>query len=220
MMFQQLFEVLPLATVVSQRVFVVHGGLFRRDGVLLQHLRSINRRRQCPTNTEAIEDALLFDCLWADPQDFPGVSRAAHRGANCIRFGPDVTKRFLGNNSLSLCIRSHEVPQSLRGFEDRHDGRLITVFTASNYCGQTGNYGAVVIFHSDMSYTVEEHMAPPLESLVEEYTSGVADDKSEGSEQELTMNVDHMEKHAKMMQVVSLPSLLQVHLAVSCNGCQ
>lgn len=71
-----------------------------------------------------------------------GVSRAAHRGANCIRFGPDVTKRFLGNNSLSLCIRSHEVPNSLRGFEDKHDGRLITVFTASNYCGQTGNYGA------------------------------------------------------------------------------
>eukprot|EP00960_Hanusia_phi_P057543 763598-Hanusia_phi.AAC.2 len=28
---------------------------------------------------------------------------------NCIRFGPDVTKRFLGTNGLSLCIRSHEV---------------------------------------------------------------------------------------------------------------
>ncbi|MGB1594910.1 MAG: hypothetical protein ACPIOQ_19280, partial [Promethearchaeia archaeon] len=75
-------------------------------------------------------------CLWADPWDFPGVAKAAHRGANCIRFGPDVTKRFLGTNALSLCIRSHEVPGSLRGFEDRHDGRLITVFTASNYCGQ------------------------------------------------------------------------------------
>jgi len=169
MMFQQFFEILPLATVVSKRVFVVHGGLYRRDGVLVQHIRTINRRRQCPTQTEAIEDALMFDCLWADPQDFPGVSRAAHRGANCIRFGPDVTKRFLGNNAMSLCIRSHEVPNSLRGFEDRHDGRLITVFTASNYCGQTGNYGAVVIFHSDMSYTVEEHMAPPIEVLVQEY---------------------------------------------------
>ena len=31
----------------------------------------------------------------------------------------------------------------------------------------------VVIFHSDMSYTVEEHMAPTLESLVQEYTSGI-----------------------------------------------
>ena len=136
MMFAQLFEVLPLATVVSGKVFVVHGGLYRREGVQVQHLRTINRRRQCPTQTDNIEDALLFDCLWADPWDFPGVAKAAHRGANCIRFGPDVTKRFLGTNALSLCIRSHEVPGSLRGFEDRHDGRLITVFTASNYCGQ------------------------------------------------------------------------------------
>ena len=168
MMFEQLFEALPIATVVSKKVFVVHGGLYRRDSVLVQHLRTLNRRRQCPTSTETIEDSLLFDCMWSDPWDFNGVAKAAHRGQNCIRFGPDVTRRFLGNNSLSLCIRSHEVPTNLRGFEDRHDGRLITVFTASNYCGQTGNFGAVIIFHSDMSYTVEEHMAPPLEDLVDE----------------------------------------------------
>ncbi|KAJ1485572.1 PP1-like protein serine/threonine phosphatase, partial [Baffinella frigidus] len=166
MMFSQLFEVCALSiqgtsgTPCTQHP--ASGGLFRRDSVLVQHLRTLNRRRQCPTSTDTIEDSLLFDCMWSDPWDFHG---AAHRGQNCIRFGPDVTRRFLGNNSLSLCIRSHEVPQSLRGFEDRHDGRLITVFTASNYCGQTGNFGAVVIFHSDMSYTVEEHMSPPLESL-------------------------------------------------------
>ena len=58
----------------------------------IQHLRTINRRRQCPSNTDNIEDALLFDCMWSDPWDFPGVTKAAHRGANCIRFGPDVTK--------------------------------------------------------------------------------------------------------------------------------
>jgi protein phosphatase len=61
--------------------------------------------------------------------------------------GSDVTQRFLGNNALSLCIRSHEVPSSLHGFEDRHDGRLITVFTASNYCGQ-------VCMHPVMVYVV------------------------------------------------------------------
>ena len=57
----------------------------------VQHLRTINRRRQCPTATDHIEDALLFDCMWSDPWDFPGVAKAAHRGANCIRFGPDVS---------------------------------------------------------------------------------------------------------------------------------
>mmetsp|Transcript_6032 Transcript_6032/g.14724 ORF Transcript_6032/g.14724 Transcript_6032/m.14724 type:complete len:938 (+) Transcript_6032:50-2863(+) len=207
MMFSQLFEVLPIATVVQKKVFVVHGGLFRRDSVLVQHLRTLNRRRQCPTSTDTIEDSLLFDCMWSDPWDFHGVAKAAHRGQNCIRFGPDVTRRFLGNNSLSLCIRSHEVPQSLRGFEDRHDGRLITVFTASNYCGQTGNFGAVVIFHSDMSYTVEEHMAPTLDDLVDEYTA-----ESEGRQSQtagVSSSADapapqhtaaHMEKHKEKME--------------------
>jgi len=170
MMFQQFFEQLPLATVIAGRVVVVHGGLTRREGVQIQHLRTINRRRQCPTATDAIEDALMFDLMWADPQDQPGVARAPHRGANCVRFGPDVTKRFLGVNGLSLVIRSHEVPENLRGFEDRHDGRLITVFSASNYCGSTGNYGAVVVFQADLSYTVEEHMAPDLSELVAEYS--------------------------------------------------
>ena len=36
------------------------------------------------------------------------------------------------------------------------------VCVSSNYCGSTGNYGAVVVFQSDLSYTVEEHMAPEL----------------------------------------------------------
>ncbi len=40
------------------------------------------------------------------------------------------------------------------------------MLTHADYCGQTGNFGAVVIFHCDMSYTIEEHVAPPLESLV------------------------------------------------------
>jgi len=56
----------------------------------------------------------------------------------------------------------HEVPTSLRGFEERHDRRLLTVFTASNYCGMAGNYGAIVVFDSEMSYTLEEHMAPGI----------------------------------------------------------
>eukprot|EP00961_Rhodomonas_salina_P091105 1226167-Rhodomonas_salina.1 len=40
---------------------------------------------------------------------------------------------------------------------------------ASGIGNLRSNFGAVVIFHSDMSYTVEEHMAPPLENLIAEY---------------------------------------------------
>jgi len=52
------------------------------------------------------QDAILFDLMWADPQEAKGISMAAQRGPNCRKFGPDVTKRFLSDNALSLCIRS------------------------------------------------------------------------------------------------------------------
>jgi len=169
LMFQQFFEMLPLVTVIQEQVCVLHGGIPRKEGLRLTQIDAIDRRRQCPKVVQTAEDAILFDLMWADPQDQRGIALAAQRGPNCRKFGPDVTKRFLSDNSLSLCIRSHEVPISLRGFEERHDGRLLTVFSASNYCGQAGNYGAVVVFDSDMSYTLEEHMAPDLDSMIKEY---------------------------------------------------
>ncbi|KAJ1494247.1 Metallo-dependent phosphatase-like protein, partial [Baffinella frigidus] len=169
LMFQQFFETLPLVSVIEKQVCVLHGGIPRKEGVLLKHIEAIQRRRQCPKVVQTADDAILFDLMWADPQDQRGIALAAQRGPNCRKFGPDVTKRFLSDNALSLCIRSHEVPISLRGFEERHDGRLLTVFSASNYCGQAGNYGAVVVFDSDMSYTLEEHMAPDLDSMIAEY---------------------------------------------------
>jgi serine/threonine-protein phosphatase 5 len=61
--------------------------------------------------------------------------------------GPDVTRKFLDNNSLELIVRSHEVKEE--GYEVEHNGRLITVFSAPNYCDQMGNKGAFVRFNGD-----------------------------------------------------------------------
>lgn len=63
--------------------------------------------------------------------------------------GPDITKTFLQKNGLELVVRSHEVKEE--GYEVAHDGHLITVFSAPNYCDQMGNKGAFVKFNgSDM----------------------------------------------------------------------
>lgn len=63
--------------------------------------------------------------------------------------GADVTKSFLDDNGLELLVRSHEVKDD--GYEVSHDGRLITVFSAPNYCDSMGNKGAFLKFNgSDM----------------------------------------------------------------------
>ena len=84
---------------------------------------------------------LFFDTMWSDPQDAPGISRSVARGSVCITFGPDITRRFCEINRLRMIVRSHEVPRSMSGVAVQHDGRLITVFSASNYCGRIGNTG-------------------------------------------------------------------------------
>lgn len=56
-------------------------------------------------------------------------------------FGSDITQQFLKKYNLYMIIRSHQVKQD--GYEYAHDGKVLTVFSASNYCNGS-NWGAVV----------------------------------------------------------------------------
>lgn len=46
-----------------------------------------------------------------------------------------------------ILIRSHEVKQE--GYEVAHDGRVITIFSAPNYCDFTGNQAAFIRLRGD-----------------------------------------------------------------------
>ena len=81
--------------------------------------------------------------IWSDPHpddNFVGVEDSS-RGAGGL-FGANVTHEFLKKNKLSCLLRSHQCVAS--GVETCHDGRLFTVFSASNYCGKSGNRGAIL----------------------------------------------------------------------------
>ena len=138
-LFTEVFNYLPLSAVINKKVFVVHGGLFSKDGVTLQDIKNVNRVRQPP------DEGLFCEMLWSDPQPFNG--RSPNKRGVAIGFGPDVTEQFLKDNSLELVIRSHEVKEE--GYLIEHNGKLITVFSAPNYCDTTGNKGAIVKLNFD-----------------------------------------------------------------------
>ncbi|EPS61337.1 serine/threonine-protein phosphatase 5, partial [Genlisea aurea] len=137
-LFAEVFCCLPLAHVINEKVFVVHGGLFSVDGVKLSDIRSINRFCEPP------EEGLMCELLWSDPQ--PQLGRGPSKRGVGLSFGADVTKKFLESNDLDLVVRSHEVKDE--GYEIEHDGKLITVFSAPNYCDQMGNKGAFIRFEA------------------------------------------------------------------------
>ncbi|XXG67606.1 hypothetical protein AAC387_Pa06g0910 [Persea americana] len=151
-LFAEVFCCLPLAHVMNDKVFVVHGGLFSVDGVKLSDIRAIDRFCEPP------EEGLMCELLWSDPQ--PHLGRGPSKRGVGLSFGADVTKRFLQENNLDLVVRSHEVKDE--GYEIEHDGRLITVFSAPNYCDQMGNKGAFLRFKApDMKPDIVTFSAVP-----------------------------------------------------------
>lgn len=84
-----------------------------------------------------------LDLLWSDPdpnRNASGCRENVDRGTAYL-FAADITQYFLQKYNLSMIIRSHQVKQE--GYEYRHGGKVLTIFSASNYDGHHNN-GAVI----------------------------------------------------------------------------
>lgn len=138
-LFSDTFAHLPLATILEQQVFVVHGGLMSTFPSMAQ-LQSINRVVQATTH-KTEQEQWMEELLWSDPDVKKGI-HPSPRGAG-VQFGADITNKFLQTTNLKMIVRSHEV--FAKGHRSHHDGKVHTVFSASNYCGTFGNEGAIMI---------------------------------------------------------------------------
>lgn len=168
-LFQRIFVLFPIAALVGQWAFVIHGGLFRQVGVTLDDIAKTDNRRQPPLKLDTRDDEILFDALWADPHDGDGVVQGSTRGGFSIQFGADVTKDFCKRTGVKSVIRSHQLPKKMRGFEILHDSMLLTIFSASNYGGVCRNRGGVLVFDEKGPAEVKEFYAPTLDQIREMY---------------------------------------------------
>merc|ERR1719462_1044662 len=82
-LFCEAFCALPLAHLINDKVFVVHGGLFSTDGVTLDQIRKIDRFQ------EPNDDGLMTEMLWSDP--YQGQGRQQSKRGIAVQFGQDVT---------------------------------------------------------------------------------------------------------------------------------
>jgi diadenosine tetraphosphatase ApaH/serine/threonine PP2A family protein phosphatase len=114
-------------------VLCVHGGLSPLIDTI-DKIRLLDRKQEVP------HEGAMCDLLWSDPDEIDGWGLSP-RGAGFL-FGADIVKCFNYKNDLSLIARAHQLV--MEGFKEMFDSRIVTVWSAPNYCYRCGNVAAIL----------------------------------------------------------------------------
>jgi hypothetical protein len=97
----------------------------------------------------------VSDLLWNDPVHnqnernalgqggFPKMFGPNARGSECATFGEEAVTEFMQRTGVTYIIRAHE-KYSL-GFGADVGGRVLTVFSSSNYSGSNNQAGMILV---------------------------------------------------------------------------
>lgn len=148
------FDVMPIAATVDDKVFCVHGGIPspENEGGNIEAINKI----PSPLADPETESPLAWELLWSDPlsssdnlteasikelKENHGFTFNSRRGTAHF-FSCEALCNFLERNGLSHVIRAHEVQEA--GFKVQQQGKLLTVFSSSRYCGGSNEAACVL----------------------------------------------------------------------------
>lgn len=145
-LFVDVFNTLPVAATIADKIFCVHGGLS-------PDLKNLNQIKKIQRPTDIPDEGLLADLLWSDPQEKELSNSNSNSNSNVkdwkqndrgvsYCFNERVVKKFCSNFDFDLIARGHMVVEE--GYEFYGNRKLVTIFSAPNYCGEFKNWGAVM----------------------------------------------------------------------------
>jgi len=151
----QTFDRLPLAAVVDQDIFCVHGGIPRPisdssvEGGRIKDILNVSKVAGINPPYEHEDDnyqQVASDCIWSDPaseeQEQYSVDRRTGygdslRGGGAICFGHKAVTNFLQQQGFSYIMRAHEA--HAEGVAVSKGARVFTVFSTSKDHNQGNN---------------------------------------------------------------------------------
>ena len=151
----KVFDYLTIAAIIDECILCVHGGL-SPEIKSLDQIRTIERDQEIPNK------GAFCDLVWSDPEDIDSWA-ISPRGAGWL-FGAKVTNEFNEVNGLNLICRAHQLVQE--GHKYWFDQKLVTVWSAPNYCYRCGNIASILSFPDSETREAKKFSAVPNESRV------------------------------------------------------
>ncbi len=116
-----MFSQLSLATIIKQKLLLVHGGLPTEESTTLQSIAFASENH--------LRNRTLEELLWNDPRKINGEPgwEQSRRGFG-RHFGSAISRRWLDLSNTRAIVRGHEPCQ---GFELDHNGTVMTLFSCA-----------------------------------------------------------------------------------------
>ena len=136
-----LFDYMPLAAMIDEKILCVHGGLSHSINKISE-IKNLDRKQEIP------QEGAMCDLMWSDPcEDMKGW-HVSPRGAGYL-FGSDICEKFAYENNVSAICRSHQLLQD--GYRIVFKELLITIWSAPNYCYRCGNLAAIMELDANLN---------------------------------------------------------------------
>ena len=139
-LFSDCFNWLPISAIVDDRILCMHGGIS-------PDLTSLDKIRKIVRPTEVPDKGLLCDLLWSDPDKNVDGWGGNERGVS-VTFNESIVEKMVEQLDIDLVCRAHQVVE--KGYEFFANKKLVTVFSAPNYCGQFDNAGAMMLVDENL----------------------------------------------------------------------
>uniref|UniRef100_A0A915AFA9 Serine/threonine-protein phosphatase n=2 Tax=Parascaris univalens TaxID=6257 RepID=A0A915AFA9_PARUN len=149
-LYQHVFNCLPLAALVGERIFAAHGGISED----LKCWRQFSRIRR-PTDITDI--GLINDLIWSDPCDACERYAESPRGVSQV-FGKVAIDEFEDALNVDLIVRAHQVVMD--GYEFFHNKRCLTIFSAPCYCGEMNNIAGILFVNAKLECSIFTYRSP------------------------------------------------------------
>jgi serine/threonine-protein phosphatase 4 catalytic subunit len=156
------FDYMTISAVIEDKIFCVHGGLSPKIK-LINDLNSIDRKQEIP------HVGPMCDIMWSDPDEVKSWTYSS-RGAGWL-FGEEIVEKFCRDNGIDMVARAHQLV--MEGYKPMFKDKLVTVWSAPNYCGKCGNLASIMELDENMAklYKIFEE-TPAEEKKLEKRFAG------------------------------------------------